>query len=91
MQEGNEELMTAQNTPVPEGAKFLYRHLIDNQQIVDIEGYDHNILHIFSKEVLSLVRNGNAGFEMMVPSKVAALIKEKFLFGYPYEQKEFEY
>jgi hypothetical protein len=37
------------------------------------------------------VRSGNAGFEMMVPTKVAGLIKEKFLFGYPYEQKEFEY
>jgi hypothetical protein len=91
MQEGNEELMDTQNTPVPEGAKFLYRHLLDNHQIVDITGYDHNVLHVFSKEVLSLIRSGNAGWEMMVPPKVANLIKEKFLFGYPIEQKEYEY
>lgn len=91
MQEGNEELMDAQNTPVPEGAKFLYRHLLDNHQIEDITGYDHNVLHVFSKEVLSLIRSGNAGWEAMVPAKVANLIKEKFLFGYPIEQKEFEY
>ncbi len=91
MQEGSEELMTAQNMPVPEGVKFLYFHLLESQHIVDIEGFDPNILHIFSKEVLSLIRTGNASFEKLVPPKVATLVKEKYLFGYPLEQKEFEY
>ncbi|HHM21935.1 MAG TPA: TonB-dependent receptor, partial [Bacteroidetes bacterium] len=39
-QEGNEELMTVKNIPVPEGVKFLYRHLLDNHQIVDVEKYN---------------------------------------------------
>lgn len=91
LQEGSEELMTAQNLPLPEGVKFLYRHLVENKQIQDVTGFDHDILHIFSKEVLRLIRRGSAGWENMVPPKVARIIKEKYLFGYPVEQMEFEY
>lgn len=91
MQEGTGEMITAQNLPVPEEVKFLYRHLLDNRQIVDVEGYNPNILHIFSKEVLKMLQEGEAGWEEMVPSRVASLIKEKFLFGYPCERLEFEY
>lgn len=91
MQEGSAELMTAQNVPVPEGVKFLYKHLLDNKQITDVEGYNADILHIFSKEILAMIRTGETGWETMVPTKVAALIKEKCLFGYPMERMEFEY
>ncbi|GJM31136.1 MAG: hypothetical protein DHS20C18_01370 [Saprospiraceae bacterium] len=91
MQEGSAELMTAHNLPIPEGVKFLYRHLLDNRQIVDVEGYDVDLLHIFSKQVLTMLRNGDSEWEKMVPTKVAKLIKEKYLFGYPCEILEFEY
>ncbi len=91
MQEGSDELMTAWHMPVPEGVKFIYQHLLDNQQIVDVSGYNPDILHIFSKEVLAMLQHGETGWEAMVPAKVAALIKEKCLFDYPSERMEFEY
>ncbi len=91
LQEGSGELINAQNVPVPEGVKFLYKHLLDNKQIVDVEGFNHNLLHIFSKEVLHMLQNGEPGWESMVPAQVASLIKEQFLFGYPAEQMEFDY
>lgn len=91
MQEGSAELMNAHNVPIPEGVKFLYRHLLDNRQIVDIEGYNPDILHIFSKQVLQMLQATESDWETMVPSKVANLIKEKCLFGYPSERMEFEY
>ncbi len=90
-QEGSEELISTENLPVPEGVKFLYRHLLDNRQLVDITGFDPGILHISSGEVLQQIRNGSSGWERMVPPKVAQLIKDRFLFGYPCEQLEFEY
>lgn len=91
LQEGSEELMTAENVPIPEGVKFLYRHLLDSGQIVDIQGFNPDILHIFSKQVLEMLRAGDGDWEGMVPSKVASLIKQKCLFGYPSERMEFEY
>ncbi len=90
-QEGSAELMSANNLPVPEGIKFLYRHLLDSKQIVDIADPHPEILHIYSQEVLEMVQSNEAGWENYVPAKVAALIKEQCLFGFPCQQLEFEY
>lgn len=91
MQEGSEELMTTTNLPVPEGIKFLYRHLLDSEQIVDIKGFHQEILHIYSKEVLKMLQTDEEGWDKMVPPKIAAMIKDKCLFGFPYQQIEFKY
>ncbi len=91
LQEGSGEVINCKNLPVPEGIKFLYKHLLDSQQIIDIEQFDPDVLHIFSKQVLEMIRNNEQGWDRLVPKKVAALIKEKCLFGFPYQQMEFEY
>ena len=91
LQEGSEELMTCENLPVPEGVKFLYRHLLDSGQIVDVTGFKVDQLHIFSKEVHRMLQTNEQGWEEMVSPKVAKLIRERCLFGFPYQQMEFEY
>ena len=58
---------------------------------MDIAQFDPNVLHIFSKEVLAKIRNGEPGWEHSVSPKVAGLIKEKYLFGFPQEQMKFDY
>ncbi len=90
-QEGSAELMTAANLPVPEGVRFLYQHLLEGKQIVDIEGYNSDVLHIYSKRVLEMIAHSEEGWEQMVPAKVANLVKEKCLFGFPAQSLEFEY
>ena len=77
----NTTLMTAQNLPLPEGSKYLYQHLLDHHQIVDIEGFDQGVMNIFASDVLADIRSGKVGWEAMVPLKVAAVVKEKGLFG----------
>ena len=91
LQEGNEEWMTAENLPVPEGVKFLYRHLMDNQQIIDVAPLDPNVLNIFQDQVLHLIREGQTEWERMVPPKIARLIKSDHLFDFPSENLEFKY
>lgn len=91
LQEGSGELMTTENLPVPEGVKFIFRHLVDAGHIVDVLNPDIEYLHIFSKEVFRMIQAGEKGWEPMVPPKVAQLIKDNYLFGYPMEQVEFEY
>ena len=90
-QEGSEELMTAENLPLPEGVRFLYKHLLDSKQIVDVANFNPDILHIFSKQVLQMIQTNENGWDAMVSTKVAKLIKERQLFGFPVEQVEFEY
>jgi len=90
-QEGSEEMIISKNLPVPDGVRFLYQHLLESGQIVDVEKIDSDILHIYSKEVLALVQSDNGEWEKLVPEKVAKVIKQQFLFGFPSQKLEFKY
>jgi hypothetical protein len=76
----NTTLMTIQNLPLPEGAKYLYQHLLDHRQIVDIEAFNPAVMNIFASDVLADIRSDKPGWEDMVPLKVAEIVKEKGLF-----------
>ena len=91
LQEGSNETMTAENMPVPDGVKFLYRHLLDSHQVVDIKNYNNESLHIYSKQVLKMIEHNTEGWDTMVPDKVAKLVREKCLFGFPAQSLTFEY
>ena len=89
--EDSDELLSAANLPLPDAIKFLYQHLIDSRHIVDIQGFRNDILNIYSKKVLQMLQADTEGWEAMVPAKIATLIKEKCLFGYPCQRLVFEY
>jgi hypothetical protein len=91
LQDDKNNLLNAQNLPVPERMKFLYQYLLDNQQIVDIKDPHPELLYIYSKTVLDMIQSDEPGWEKYVPTSVANLIKEKFLFGYPCQRLEFSY
>jgi hypothetical protein len=60
----------------------LYDYLLFNKRLVDITNFDPNVLHIFSKQVLDMIRSGKDGWEEMVPPYVDNMIKDNRLFGY---------
>ena len=91
LQEGSSEVMDAHNLPVPDGVKFLYQHLIESKHIEDIVNYHTENLHIYSKQVLAMIKHDELGWENMVPAKVVKLVKEKFLFEFPAKSMMFEY
>ena len=45
-------------------------------------GFDADTLHIFSRDVLRLIKEKDAAWETMVPKPVAEAIKRRGLFGY---------
>ncbi|MBI3142763.1 MAG: TonB-dependent receptor [Bacteroidetes bacterium] len=68
---------------VPAHLEGLLTYFLDNNKIVDIENADGEVLHIFSDDVLHMIKTGKKGWEVMVPASVAQSIKEKQLFNYP--------
>lgn len=68
---------------LPENQKSLFRYLMANNKLEDIQGANVNNLHIISDNVLAMVRKGEAGWEKFVPHKVVEAIKKDGLFGYP--------
>ena len=91
LQEGSDTLMTAENMPVPDGVKFLYKHLLDSRHVVDIQDFHAESLHIYSTLVLKMIKHDEEGWDAMVPDKVAKLVREKCLFEFPAQSLTFEY
>jgi len=83
--EKHRNIITTQNLEVPENLKLLFEHLRQNEFLVDLEGYDNNVLQIFSTKVIQMIKTGEPGWEEMVPDTVADIIKENCLFEYPCE------
>jgi hypothetical protein len=59
----------------------LYRYLIANDKIEDIRHYKESNLQIQTDKVLQMIKNNEPGWEEFVPAEVAAMIKERCLFG----------
>lgn len=76
------EIMTTGNMPVHPRLRPLYDYLLFNKRLVDIDSFDPNVLHIFSRQVLEMIRRGDRDWESMVPPYVDNMIKDNRLFGY---------
>jgi len=60
----------------------LYRYLIANNKIEDIRHYNESNLHVQTDKVLNMIKQNEEGWEQYVPADVAAMIKERCLFGF---------
>ncbi|PWJ60058.1 hypothetical protein CLV98_101234 [Dyadobacter jejuensis] len=76
---------SCENFVVPEHLRPLFQYLILNDKIEDIRNYNKEHMHITTDSVLEMIKRGEPGWDKMVPDNVAAMIKEKSLFGLPNE------
>ncbi|MGB0167101.1 MAG: TonB-dependent receptor, partial [Luteibaculum sp.] len=90
LEEETKEVLNSKNCPIHYRHKPLYDYLVNNKRIIDLEDYDPNVLHIFSRKVLSMIKNREEGWEEMVPGYVDNIIKENRLFGYEPKSEEVE-
>ena len=74
------QVMTSNNIKVHPRMKELYKFFKYNGKVMDIIDYDPEIMHIFSRDVLKKIQNGESGWEEMLPEGVSEMIKEKNLF-----------
>ncbi len=79
---GTSVLITAKNLTVTPHLRNLYDHLLENHYLECITGFNSEILDIFSRDVLARIKSRDATWETMVPTRVAAAIKKRRLFGY---------
>ncbi len=70
---------------LPDNLRGLFRYLMDNNKMEDIDDANVNNLNIISDNVLAMIRKGEPGWEKYVPHKVEEAIKEHGLFDYPME------
>ena len=78
----NQKLLTAKTMMVPDEIHFLYKHLIDSQQIKEITNYTKQNLGIFPHQIYNMIKNSESGWEQALPKEVVDVIIEKSLFGF---------
>jgi hypothetical protein len=92
LRKNSDQLFTLKDfeAELPQNLKHLFRYLMDNNKLEDINDANVRNLHIVSDNVLAMVKKGEAGWEKFVPHKVEEAIKEHGLFDYPLaaEKKE---
>ncbi len=80
-QESN-EYIDSDNLKVHPRMKELYKFFKNNGRLLDIKNFDKEVLDIFSRKVLKMIREGEKGWEEMLPEGISETIKQKRLFGY---------
>lgn len=75
------EYITSENLKVHPRMKELYKFFKNNGRLVDIKDINSDILHIFSRKVLKMIKEGEEGWEEMLPEGVSEMIKSNRLFG----------
>lgn len=75
------ELVTVQKLRTEPHLYHLYQHLVDNRFVESLDFYNRDYLHIFSRDVLCMIRDGDPRWETMVPAPVAERIKQRGYFG----------
>ena len=86
MKKNSQELFTLKDfeKELPDNLKHLFRYLVDNNKVEDVNDANVKHLSIISDNVLAMIRKGEAGWEKFVPHKVEEAIKAHGLFDYPY-------
>jgi len=75
-------LQTVENIVMPSHVNGLYRHIVEGKKIKQLDNFDASLLHIFSREVLKRIQDGDESWILMVPPRIAEVIMERRFFGY---------
>ena len=76
-----DEYITSENLKVHPRMKELYKFFKHNGRLVNIDDFNKDIMDIFSRTVLKMIKNGEKGWEEMLPEGVPQIIKQKRLCG----------
>ncbi|TVZ55293.1 hypothetical protein OD91_0539 [Lutibacter sp. Hel_I_33_5] len=76
------EYINSENLKVSPRTKELYKFFKTNRRLINIDDFNPEILHIFSRTVLKMIQDNEEGWEEMLPEGISETIKQKRLFGY---------
>ena len=76
------ELRTVENVQMPTHVAGLYRHIVEGGKVKQLDNYDPSLMHIFSRDVLKRIQDGDPSWITMVPAEIAQVIKNRRFFGY---------
>jgi len=82
------KIMNTKTFSLPPNLTDLYHYLLVNDKIEDIRDYKEANLQVNTDAILASIKEGKDGWENYMPAEVAAIIKERSLFGYVQPSEE---
>lgn len=82
-EEKDDTLINLNNATVSKDMEHLLEHIKQSGQVKNLTGFNEELLHIYSRKVLEMIRNSESGWEELVPAEIAKTINDKCLFGHP--------
>jgi hypothetical protein len=77
-----DQLKTIASLTLPKDIHYFFDYLKENKRIQEIDNYDPRVSNIWSRTVLRMIQNNEAGWEAMVPELVAKKVKKDKLFRF---------
>jgi hypothetical protein len=77
-----DEMTTVENLQVAPELRKLHGYLTDRGSFIQLDNFNPDYLHIFSRDVLKRIAAQDESWENMVPAQVADIIKKRGFFGY---------
>jgi len=77
-----DEMTTVDNLQVAPELRKLHGYLTERGSFIQLDNYNPDYLHIFSRDVLKRIAAQDESWEAMVPKQVADIIKKRGFFGY---------
>ena len=77
----NEINITLKNIDITSDDHPLLEYLMNNKMMKDLIPKNPKAVKIWSRKVLSMIQNGEEGWELMLPKEIIQKVKEKKLFG----------
>jgi hypothetical protein len=75
-------LRTVENAQMPANVRGLFSHIVEGGRIKQLDNFDDDVLHIFSRDVLKRIKEEDPSWVSMVPPEIAEVIKRRRFFGY---------
>jgi hypothetical protein len=84
----DEPVTSVHDLRVGDDLQPLYDYLAARGSFVDLDNYKPEYLHIFSRDVLHRIADGDETWDSMVPSEVADMIRRRGFFGFSEHRDE---
>jgi hypothetical protein len=67
---------------MPANVRGLFSHIVDGGGIKQRYNFGAGVLHIFSRDILKLIKEEEPSWVSMAPAEIAEVIKRRRFFGY---------
>jgi hypothetical protein len=82
MKDDNGYIVNSTNLKLHPRMKDFYKFFKYNGKVIDIFDYEESYLEIFSREILTQIKEGVNSWEEHLPEGISELIKKNEMFGY---------